>query len=166
MPVLMELFARDHDLVRQAIESAKMKKVNAPGSDQNQPRQVASQHPMRMGSQTRLAKPQIALNSWPHFSSISSLNNLGTMHGVKSITSTSGADLASQGNLNKMRNLAYKMGNLAQVKSVEFTGKREREEDNDVGLSLNADEPPSATISTKSKIPRRSCDLSKSIRTG
>ena len=42
--------------------------------------------------------------------------------------------------------------------------KREREEDNDVGLSLDADEPPSATTSTKSKTPRRSCGLSKWIR--
>ena len=173
--VLMELFARDQDLVRQATESAKMKKVNMPGSDPNQPQQVASQHPMKMGSQTRLTNSQIpTLNSWPHFSSISSLNNLGTMTGVKSITSMSGADLASQGNLNKM-------GNLAQVKSMESMGKndsyaflevffgdrsmsnmnmagkdqprgvkREREEDNDVGLSLDADEPPSATTSTKS----------------
>ena len=178
LAVLIELFARDQDFVRQATESAKMKKVNVSGSDPNQPRQVASQHLTKRGYQSRLAKPQITLNSWPHFSSISSLNNLGTMTGVKSITSTSGADLASQGNLNKM-------GNLAQVKSMESTGKsdsyafsevffgdrrmssmdiagidqqrgvkREREEDNDVGLSLDADEPPSATTSTKSKILR------------
>ena len=40
------------------------------------------------------------------------------MTGVKSITSTSGADLASQGNLNKM-------GNLAQVKSIESRGKND-----------------------------------------
>ena len=38
------------------------------------------------------------------------------MPGVKSITSLSGADLASKGNLNKM-------GNLAQVKSMESMGK-------------------------------------------
>ena len=53
-----------------------------------------------------------SLNSWPHFSSVSSLNNLGTMTGVKSITNMSGADLVSQGSLNKK-------GNLAQVKSIE-----------------------------------------------
>jgi len=106
-----------------------------------------------------------SLNSWPHFSSVSSLNNLGTMTGVKSITNMSGADLVSQGSLNKK-------GNLAQVKSIENMGradsyaflevffdnagssssssqlqrgvKREREEDDNVGLSLDGDEqsPP------------------------
>jgi len=172
--VLMELFARDQDLVRQATESAKMKatnKVIGPSDDPNQSLLVpqgVSQHPMKMGSQTKLMNVP-TLNSWPHFSSISSLNNLGTMTGVKSITSMSGADLASQGNMNKM-------GNLAQVKSMESMGKndsyaflevffgdrninsiningkdqqrgikREREEDNDVGLSLDADESPSAS---------------------
>jgi len=172
--VLMELFARDQDLVRQATESAKMKAAaktsgSEGGSSQSQPQgqQVASQHPMKIGSQTKLVNVP-TLNSWPHFSSISSLNNLGTMTGVKSITSMSGADLASQGNLNKM-------GNLAQVKSIESMGKndsyaflevffgdrsmnmagkeqrgvkREREEDGDVGLSLDADESPSTTTKT------------------
>lgn len=168
--VLMELFARDQDLVRQATESAKMKKATGTGLDQNQlqgQQQPGNQHPMKMGSQTKLSSVP-TLNSWPHFSSISSLNNLGSMTGVKSITSMSGFDLASQGNLNKM-------GNLAQVKSMESMGKndsyaflevffgdrsmssgnmasgkdqqrgvkREREEDNDVGLSLDADESPS-----------------------
>jgi hypothetical protein len=102
------------------------------------------------------------------------LNNLGSMTGVKSITSMSGADLASQGNLNKM-------GNLAQVKSVESMGrndsyaflevffgdrsmstgnlagkadqkgvKRERDEDNDVGLSLEDEAPPSSTVNKQS----------------
>jgi hypothetical protein len=172
--VLMELFARDQDLVRQATESAKMKKATGTGSDQNSnqlqgQQQPGNQHPMKMGSQTKLANVP-TLNSWPHFSSISSLNNLGSMTGVKSITSMSGFDLASQGNLNKM-------GNLAQVKSMESMGKndsyafleiffgdrsmsnvnmasgkdqqrgvkREREEDNDVGLSLDADESPSTS---------------------
>lgn len=169
--VLMELFARDQDLVRQATESAKMKasnKVAGQTGDSNQNHsgaQNTSQHPMKVASQTKLVNVP-TLNSWPHFSSISSLNNLGTMTGVKSITSMSGADLASQGNLNKM-------GNLAQVKSMESMGKndsyaflevffgdksmsnmsgkdqqrgvkRDREEDNDVGLSLDADESPSA----------------------
>jgi hypothetical protein len=171
--VLMELFARDQDLVRQANESAKMKattKAMPNGSDPNLAgQQLLNQHPMKMGSQTKLTTVP-SMNSWPHFSSISSLNNLGTMTGVKSITSMSGADLASQGNLNRM-------GNLAQVKSMESMGKndsyaflevffgdrsmssmnmagkdqqqrgvkREREEDNDVGLSLDADESPSTT---------------------
>jgi len=108
-----------------------------------------------------------ALNSWPHFSSVSSLNNLGTLTGVKSITNMSGADLASQGNLNKK-------GNLAQVKSFESMGradsyaflevffddrtngnknwsnnqgggsKKERDEDNDVGLNLDGDDAPTS----------------------
>ncbi len=170
--VLMELFARDQDLVRQATESAKMKKAtsgNSTADPQNQSSQgqFGNQHPMKMGSQSKLTSVP-SMNSWPHFSSISSLNNLGSMTGVKSITSMSGFDLASQGNLNKM-------GNLAQVKSMESMGKndsyaflevffgdrsmssvnmaaggkdsnrgvkREREEDNDVGLSLDADETP------------------------
>lgn len=165
--VLMELFARDQDLVRQATESAKMK-TTAKTSDGTQATpQPAPQNPVKVSSPTRLVNVP-TLNSWPHFSSISSLNNLGAMTGVKSITSLSGADLASQGNLNKM-------GNLAQVKSIESMGKndsyaflevffgdrsmtaaskeqrgikREREEDNDVGLSLDADESP-ATNSVK-----------------
>ena len=168
--VLMELFARDQDLVRQATESAKMKKASSSNMDQHNQSlqgQFGNQHPMKMGSQAKLTSVP-SMNTWPHFSSISSLNNLGSMTGVKSITSMSGFDLASQGNLNKM-------GNLAQVKSMESMGKndsyaflevffgdrsmssvnmaasgkdsnrgvkREREEDNDVGLSLDADEIP------------------------
>ena len=59
-----------------------------------------------------------SLSSWPHFSSVSSLNNMGNggsslgLKGVKSITNLSAADLSSQGNLNRM-------GNLAHVKSIE-----------------------------------------------
>lgn len=118
--VLMELFARDQDLVRQATESARLKaEQNKQQQDQApQPApssQASSQHPMRAPSQSAIQSVP-TLNSWPHFSSITSLNNLGTMPGVKSITSLSGADLASKGNLNKM-------GNLAQVKSVESMGK-------------------------------------------
>lgn len=167
--VLMELFARDQDLVRQATESKK------PGMTSS----------MKFGSSTLLnAVP--SLNSWPHFSSISSLNNLGTMTGVKSITSLSGADLASQGNLNKG-------GNLAQVKSLESMGKhdsyaflevffgdrtsstnlsakdqesrgvkREREEDNDVGLSLDAEESPSPSATLK----QNAADLAQSRTAG
>jgi hypothetical protein len=163
--VLMELFARDQDLVRQAAESARMKAAAAKGEQQPAPSKI--------GSSAKLAGVP-SMNSWPHFSSISSLNNLGQMTGVRSIASFSGADLASQGNLNKM-------GNLAQVKSIESMGKndsyaflevffgdrgmsstnlsakqqdtttgcrgikREREEDNDVGLSLDGDESPSTS---------------------
>jgi len=113
------------------------------------------------------------LNSWPHFSSITSLNNLGTMPGVKSITSLSGADLASKGNVNKM-------GNLAQVKSMESMGKNDSyaflevffgdrsstnisgmagkdqkpskqagDEDNEIGLSLEDESPSQATPAKK-----------------
>eukprot|EP00339_Tiarina_fusa_P022127 CAMPEP_0117017714 /NCGR_PEP_ID=MMETSP0472-20121206/13799_1 /TAXON_ID=693140 ORGANISM="Tiarina fusus, Strain LIS" /NCGR_SAMPLE_ID=MMETSP0472 /ASSEMBLY_ACC=CAM_ASM_000603 /LENGTH=640 /DNA_ID=CAMNT_0004722169 /DNA_START=279 /DNA_END=2201 /DNA_ORIENTATION=- len=173
--VLMELFARDQDLVRQATESAGIKGKSPAQQDsvqdqgiapQSQHQQMSSQHPMKAPSQKPLVSVP-TLNSWPHFSSVSSLNNLGTMPGVKSITSMSGADLAKQGPVNTMEN-------LAQVKSVESMGKndsyaflevffgdrssvalnsmakdqkgvkREREEDNDVGLSLE-DESPLAT---------------------
>jgi len=162
--ILMELFTRDQDLVRQATESAKLKQQQQGnpqgggdnGTSQAQPLQVTSQHPMA-GQHSNKFGNVPALNSWPHFSSVSSLNNLGNMTGVKSITSLSSADLASQGNLNKK-------GNLAQVKSMESMGrndsyaflelffddkgmntqqrgvKREREEDNDVGLYLDGDE--------------------------
>ncbi len=191
--VLMELFARDQDLVRQATESAAKRMAGqnaqqqlslqpqvggqlAQGQQQQQQQQqqhavVSSQHPMKTPSHGRLVSVP-TLNSWPHFSSVSSLNNLGTMPGVKSITSLSAADLAKQGPVNTV-------GNLAQVKSVESMGKndsyaflevffgdrssnalssmgggtgtykdqrgvkRERDEDNDVGLSLE-DESPSA----------------------
>jgi hypothetical protein len=159
--VLMELFARDQDLVRQATESAGKKAAGGISGQQSQ--QASSQHPMRIPSQGRLVTVP-TLNSWPHFSSVSSLNNLGTMPGVKSITSLSGVDLASQGPVNRI-------GNLAQVKSVESMGKndsyaflevffgdrsstnfsggskdnrgvkRERDEDNDVGLSLEDEGP-------------------------
>jgi len=191
--VLMELFARDQDLVRQATESTPKKPSGqetlpqqsqlqaAPGqlhSDaaHQQPQQIVhavpNQHPMKSPSHNRLTNIP-TLTSWPHFSSVSSLNNLGTMPGVKSITSLSAADLAKQGPFNTV-------GNLAQVKSVENMGKndsyaflevffgdrssnnlsamggsttgiykdqrgikRERDEDNDVGLSLE-DESPAA----------------------
>mmetsp|Transcript_17189 Transcript_17189/g.39963 ORF Transcript_17189/g.39963 Transcript_17189/m.39963 type:complete len:599 (+) Transcript_17189:436-2232(+) len=112
------------------------------------------------------------LSSWPHFSSVSSLNNMGGLSGVKSITNLSSADLASQGNLNRM-------GNLAQVKSSENMGKadsfaflevffnnkegsgnqqvqrgvkRERDEDDGaIGLSLDGDDAagPSSGIAVK-----------------
>jgi hypothetical protein len=62
--------------------------------------------------------PVPTLNSWPHFSSINSLNNLGILPGVKSIASLSSADLVQKGAVNKM-------GNLAQVKSMESMGKND-----------------------------------------
>ena len=129
--VLMELFARDQDLVRQATEGAKQRGLaqnsNSNNNDQNSRQgmgqgggsnapQLGSQHPMSKmvsggPSMNKLGNAP-SLNSWPHFSSVSSLNNLGTMTGVKSITNMSGADLVSQGSLNRK-------GNLAQVKSIE-----------------------------------------------
>lgn len=148
--VLMELFARDQDLVRQATEGAKLKaqaalggtggsgggigpggiaigdgqddEVDASRQQQSGGQGIPSQHPMMAssgsGSSGAVAKMGSApsFNSWPHFSSVSSLNNLGTMTGVKSITNMSGADLVSQGSLNKK-------GNLAQVKSIESMGR-------------------------------------------
>jgi len=191
--VLMELFARDQDLVRQATESTPKMSLGQETLSQQSPMQiitgqlqagvthhqpqqpaqaVSNQHPMKSPSHSRLSNVP-TLNSWPHFSSVSSLNNLGTMPGVKSITSLSAADLAKQGPVNTI-------GNLAQVKSVETMGKndsyaflevffgdrssnnlssmggvsagaykdqrgvkRERDEDNNVGLSLE-DESPAA----------------------
>jgi hypothetical protein len=106
------------------------------------------------------------------------------MPGVKSITSLSGADLARQGPVNTVEN-------LAQVKSVESMGKndsyaflevffgdrssqalnlmgskdqrgvkRERDEDNDVGLSLE-DESPSTANGKKdsTETPAPSSDM-------
>jgi len=126
--VLMELFARDQDLVRRqaskerggngnggsSINGEQMQ--NGGGGGMNQ-MQLGSQHPMNNkiagGSSTLNKLGNVpSMNSWPHFSSVSSLNNLGTMTGVKSITNMSGADLVSQGNFNRK-------GNLAQVKSIE-----------------------------------------------
>merc|ERR1712238_400976 len=80
---------------------------------------MTSQHPMvqkasslgATGGSINKLGPVPSMNSWPHFSSVSSLNNL-TMTGVKSITNMSGADLVSQGSMNKK-------GNLAQIKSIE-----------------------------------------------
>ncbi len=66
-----------------------------------------------------------SMDSWPHFSSVSSLNNLGTMTGVKSITklcsgsASSGADLVGQGgSLNKEGNMVrinYKFASMMCV---------------------------------------------------
>jgi hypothetical protein len=163
--VLMELFARDQDLVRQA---ARDRASNA-GVVQDEGYGNGNQHPMNkvVGGTSTMNKlgSTHSMNSWPHFSSVSSLNNLGTMTGVRSITNMSSADLASQGSLNKK-------GNLAQVKSIESMGrndsyaflevffdnpstsisssqrgiKREREEDDNVGLSLDGDDTASPLV--------------------
>jgi len=186
--VLMELFARDQDLVRQATESARLKaesKQQQPMQSGQQPQQQQSQqsaayttsnqqqqqHPMVKASSGVLQNVP-SINSWPHFSSITSLNNLGTIPGVKSIASLSGQDLASKGNVNKM-------GNLAQVKSMESMGKNDSyaflevffgdrsstnlsgmggqnpksmlsrqsgDEDNEIGLSLEDESPSHASM--------------------
>mmetsp|Transcript_7662 Transcript_7662/g.18453 ORF Transcript_7662/g.18453 Transcript_7662/m.18453 type:complete len:586 (-) Transcript_7662:1278-3035(-) len=189
--VLMELFARDRDLVRQATESAGLKSNQEQGQTSFAP--APSQPPMKVPSQARMINVP-TLNSWPHFSSVSSLNNLGNMPGVKSITSLSLADLAKQGPVNGT------IENLAQVKSIENMGKndsyaflevffgerssnalssmggkndqrgikREREEDNDVGLSLE-DEGPSTTVSkpeTGSMAPAPAFGTDKKDSTG
>jgi len=206
--VLMELFARDQDLVRQAA-GAKGSGGNAQQVPQQQAHAAAAalasvnsssinnngatrslqssglsgnlrwangtagpgiaggvSSPSNMGQKQHSVKFEgvPSLSSWPHFSSVSSLNNLGGLQGVKSITNLSAADLSSQGNLNKM-------GNLAQVKSIENLGrgdsfaflevffddksgmsisnhsdgtrrgvKREREYDDAIGLSLDGDD--------------------------
>ncbi|GKY91316.1 hypothetical protein MPSEU_000103800 [Mayamaea pseudoterrestris] len=138
--VLMELFARDQDLVRQATESARSKadpqqqqggvasQPPMPAQHQQQQQQQqqfaqsapmpSGQHPMKATSQRDLSNNVPTLNSWPHFSSITSLNNLGTIPGVKSITSLSGTDVAGKGSFNRM-------GNLAQVKSMESMGRND-----------------------------------------
>ena len=115
--VLMELFARDQYLVRQAASSkSSPNPAQNPNGDQvrfNIPPPATSAAAMPMQKQHSVTFDRVpTLSSWPHFSSVSSLNNLGGIQGVKSITNLSAADLSSQGNLNKM-------GNLAQVKSIE-----------------------------------------------
>jgi len=170
--VLMELFARDQDLVRRQASKERGTATNGEQSqsDGNMNQlQLGSQHPMSSkiagGSSTLNKLGSVpSMSSWPRFSSVSSLNNLGTMTGVKSITNMSGADLVSQGSLNRN-------GNLAQVKSIENMGradsyaflevffdnpggssqsqrgiKREREEDDNVGLSLDGDEGNSPAV--------------------
>ena len=131
--VLMELFARDQDLVRQAASGkvgayqAAAAAAAAAGQGQGAGLQASGQSSYGGASRWASVNPPSSmgqkqhsvtfggvpsLSSWPHFSSVSSLNNLGGLQGVKSITNLSAADLSSQGNLNKM-------GNLAQVKSIE-----------------------------------------------
>lgn len=193
--VLMELFARDQDLVKQA--AGKRDVVVAGGQPAQQAasaaasaaRLQASSQSGNLGWATGSASPNMgqkqhsvtfagvsSLSSWPHFSSVSSLNNLGGLQGVKSITNLSMADLSSQGNLNKM-------GNLAQVKSIENLGrgdsfaflevffddksglnssnnsggqrgvKRERDDDDAIGLSLDGDDGASPGQFNNSKHP-------------
>ena len=169
--VLMELFARDQDLVRQATESRLKDEQPMVAPAPTAPPAAApasaatTQHPMLKAPSGSVLQNVPTLNSWPHFSSITSLNNLGTLPGVKSIASLSGQDLASKGNVNKM-------GNLAQVKSMESMGKNDSyaflevffgdrsstnlsgmpgarappvktEEDNEIGLSLDDESSPS-----------------------
>jgi hypothetical protein len=180
--VLMELFARDQDLVRQATESARLKaEQSKQAQSSTQPiqqsqtpaAQPSSQHPMKAPAQSTMQNVP-TLNSWPHFSSITSLNNLGTMPGVKSITSLSGADLSSRG--------VVRIGSLAQVKSMESMGKTDSyaflevffgdrsstnlsgmegqnsksgkmpgggEEDNEIGLSLDDESPAQPAAARK-----------------
>jgi len=157
--VLMELFARDQDLVRQAAKGAILKAHAATKNavQANGPSLMLGGGNGSLLQSTKMSQAASvpSMNSWPHFSSVSSLNNLGSLAGVKSIHNLSGADLASQ---------AIKKGSLPHIKSQENMGradsyaflevffdnnamsgrgtKREREEDNDVGLSLDADESP------------------------
>jgi len=197
--VLMELFARDQDLVRQATESARMKAENKvqPASVSTMQSQgpTVSQHPMKApvqgnttpkGASSSLANVP-TMNSWPHFSSITSLNNLGTIPGVRSITSLNGQDVSGKG-------AGIKKGNLAQVKSVESLGKndsyaflevffgdrnpssstnlsvaasksgKQPEDDNDVGLSLE-DESPSQAVSAKA-VPSQVSSLQDTTEQG
>lgn len=186
--ILMELFARDQDLIRKNTEESSKrtvstafdqmpvtghvselvqhKKINNSSSyaTQHQYHQVTSQHSpidskMTSGASFNKLNSFLNLNSFPHFSSANSLNNLA-VNGVKNITSMSSADLVSIGSLNKN-------GNLAQVKSLESMGrtdsyaflefffdnptnsvtnesqrgqKRERDDDDNVGLSLDSDD--------------------------
>ena len=121
----MELFARDQYLVRQAASSKNGSNPNNNGANGEQvrfnippPAQAPAPPPAQAAALPMQKQQSVTfdrvptLSSWPHFSSVSSLNNLGGLQGVKSITNLSAADLSSQGNLNKM-------GNLAQVKSFE-----------------------------------------------
>ena len=142
--VLMELFARDQDLVRQAAsnkstgvstqstpvqsgggvggggglpssgQSGNLRWAagTAPAAAQGSGGMGQRQQSVTFAGEASNVPASNSLASWPHFSSVSSLNNLGGLQGVKSITNLSAADLSSQGNLNRM-------GNLAQVKSVE-----------------------------------------------
>lgn len=167
--VLMELFARDQDLVKQATESARFKAEamkQQPAASPSAAAAPSSQHPMKAPSQPGMTNVP-TLNSWPHFSSITSLSNLGSLPGVKSISSLSGVDLASKGSLSKM-------GSFAQVKGLDSSGKndsyaflevffggdrnstnnlsamggkggmRHGEEDQEIGLSLEDEGPSTA----------------------
>eukprot|EP00986_Skeletonema_menzelii_P021118 scaffold33278_cov108-Skeletonema_menzelii.AAC.1 len=133
--VLMELFARDQDLVRQAASSKsggggvatqpaavgggnnglqasgqsgnlRWAAGTAPAAAQGSGGMGQRQHSVTFAGDSSNMPASSSFASWPHFSSVSSLSNLGGLQGVKSITNLSAADLSSQGNLNKMGNLA------------------------------------------------------------
>lgn len=110
--VLMELFARDQDLVRQAAKGAKLKAqaINAVQSLGQPLVPSGSSISVLQSAKNAQAASVPSMNSWPHFSSVSSLNNLGSLAAVKSIQNLSGADLASQAN---------KKGSLPHIKSQE-----------------------------------------------
>lgn len=163
--VLMELFARDQDLVRRAAEAARLKQASRDSQQFQQPPLQpitgSSQQLFQQNASNKSFNTMQSLTSWPQFNSVSSLTNLGMLSNVKSITNMSGADLAAQGN-------QAKKANLAHIKSAESMGrndsyaflevffddrngvannrgtKRDREEDNDIGLSLDADDGPGA----------------------
>ena len=112
--VLMELFARDQDLVRRAAEAARLKQANRDSQQFQQPplQPIANSSSQQLFGSSKSFSTMQSLSSWPQFSSVSSLTNLGMLSNVKSITNMSGADLAAQGN-------QAKKANLAHVKSAE-----------------------------------------------
>ncbi len=118
--VLMELFARDQDLVRRAAEAARLKQASKDSQQFQQPPlqplggNSSSQHLLQGNKSYNTIT---SLSSWPQFNSVSSLTNLGMLTNVKSITNMSGADLAAQGN-------QVKKANLAHVKSAESMVRR------------------------------------------
>lgn len=97
--VLMELFARDQYLVRQAASSKNGSNSNNNGANGEQvrfnippPAQAPAPPPAQAAAMPIQKQQSVTfdrvptLSSWPHFSSVSSLNNLGGLQGVKSIT--------------------------------------------------------------------------------
>ena len=112
--VLMELFARDQDLVRRAAEAARLKQQNRDSQQFQLPplQPIANSSSQQLFASNKSFNTMQSLSSWPQFSSVSSLTNLGMLSNVKSITNMSGADLAAQGN-------QAKKANLAHVKSAE-----------------------------------------------
>ena len=109
--VLMELFARDQDLVRRAAEAARLKQASRDSQQFQQPPLQpitgSSQQLFQQNASNKSFNTMQSLTSWPQFNSVSSLTNLGMLSNVKSITNMSGADLAAQGNQAKKANLAH-----------------------------------------------------------